>query len=135
MSSLLDQTLELVETRERARFKKAEQELLTTLRFRAPLLTGDTIARTDSQREDTQGFTDWSVEMVSATKQARYTDEGTGIFGPLQTPIVPKVAKWLHWIDEQTGQDVFAKSSKGSGKHKGWFSKTVLLWAELLGRS
>lgn len=134
--SLLDQTLKLVEEKERERFAKAEQRMIDLLRFRAPIQTGDTVARTDSTQGRLTGFSLWSVEMVSRTKQARYQDEGTGIYGPLGTPIVPKKpGGWLHWIDYFTGEEHFAKSVRGSYKNKGWFSKTVIRWADLLGLS
>lgn len=53
----------------------------------------------------------------------RYTDEGTGVFGPKRRVIRPKTAKALRWIDRFTGETVFAESVRGYGYHKGWFAE------------
>lgn len=130
--SLESQTLALVEKAERQRFKDGTDAVLTALRAKAPVKTGETRASVGTGSISTSGSL-WSVEVQATAPQAKFTDEGTGLFGPQAALIVPKVAKALHWIDG--GKDVFAKSSKGSGAHKGWFSDTVKLWANfLLGR-
>lgn len=46
----------------------------------------------------------------------RYLEEGTGIYGPKQSYIVPKNAKSLHWT--YNGQDVFVKRVKGIRPNK-----------------
>jgi hypothetical protein len=41
----------------------------------------------------------------------RYLEEGTGIYGPAGSFIVPKNAKVLHWTEN--GHDIFVKRVKG----------------------
>lgn len=53
-------------------------------------------------------------------------DRGTGLFGPHATPIVPRRAKVLSWVDKTTGDRAFARSVKGTGKHKGWWRRWML---------
>lgn len=128
--SLEDQTLAIVEKKERERFHSAAATMVSYVKSVAPEATGELKANIGTQHEYTSGSS-WSVDLVASTPQARYTEEGTGLFGPLGTLITPTVAKALHWIDG--GKSVFAMSSKGSGKHKGWFSKAVKKWPDLLG--
>jgi hypothetical protein len=47
------------------------------------------------------------------TDVAVYQHEGTGIYGPRHQKIVPRHARLLHWTDEVTGEEHFAKSVKG----------------------
>lgn len=42
-----------------------------------------------------------------------YVHEGSGVYGPQGTPIVPKRAKMLRWLGDD-GAPVFAKSSRGT---------------------
>lgn len=125
-----DDTIKLVMDAERRRFIKARQEMVHTLVSKAPVRTGETRQWTGAERFVESG-TVWSFDAVSLTKQARLTDEGTGLFGPLGQYITPVAAKALHWISD-SGQSVFAKRSAGSGKHKGWFSDTVKDWPNVL---
>lgn len=136
-----DDTIKLVMDAEHRRFIKARQELISTLAKKAPVRTGDTRDFTGAERFSESG-TVWSFDAVSKTKQAKLTDEGTGLFGPRGALIVPTRGKVtnkhgnlvdaaLRWIDNN-GQTIFAKSSRGSGKHKGWFSDTVKDWPNVL---
>lgn len=49
----------------------------------------------------------------SSLAYAVFVHEGSGIYGPQGTPIVPKRAKMLRWLGDD-GAPVFAKSSKGT---------------------
>lgn len=128
--SLAEQTLKLVEDREKERFRRALRTMVSDLRDAAPVDTGETRRQTDSERVDLSGQV-WSALVAAKTPQAKFTDEGTGIFGPTGRMITPKQAKVLRWIDKVDGP-IFRPRSKGSGKHKGWFSKTILRWPRKL---
>lgn len=52
-----------------------------------------------------------------------YQDEGTGIYGPEGTPIVPVNAKVLHFVAKD-GTEFFVRSVKGTPR-TGWWSDTV----------
>lgn len=49
-----------------------------------------------------------------AGPHAVYQHEGTGIYGPKRTPIRPKTAALLSWIDPDTNKRVFAKEVRGT---------------------
>lgn len=57
-------------------------------------------------------LTDTSIEVGSALPYARMLQEGTGIYGPKGTPIVPINGKFL--VFTIGGQLVFARSVKGT---------------------
>lgn len=58
------------------------------------------------------------VFVGSNLKYALYHEEGTGIYGPRNSPIVREGGGLLSWVDRATGERVFARSVKGSpGKH------------------
>lgn len=61
--------------------------------------------------------TDDGADVFNPSKIASYIETGVGIYdetpGAPQTPIVPKLAKALSWIDPTTGKRMFSKSSKG----------------------
>lgn len=61
-----------------------------------------------------------------AGKEGQILDAGFGIPGltdtpsdyePSGQPITPKSAKMLHWKDRETGEDVFALSTRGQAPH------------------
>ncbi len=65
--------------------------------------------------------TDWYVG--TNLPYALYLELGTGIYGPKRRPIRPKRAKALHWVDRNTGKDVFATQVKGiKPRHYIWNS-------------
>lgn len=53
------------------------------------------------------------LEFYNDVQHAVYHEYGTGIYGPKRTPIRPKRAKLLSWIDPDTGKRVFAKQVRG----------------------
>lgn len=55
----------------------------------------------------------WLEFYNDAGPYAGYHEYGTGIYGPRKTPIKPKTAKLLSWIDPDTGQRIFAKQVRG----------------------
>jgi len=130
--SAADQTMAIMEMAERDRFALAQASMIDLVKAEAPVKSGATRNAVVAERSTTQG-TLWSVEIAARTPQAFYTEVGTGLFGPEAALIRPQVAKALHWIDG--GKDVFAMSSKGSGKHKGWFSNATKRWPDLLAQS
>jgi len=58
----------------------------------------------------------------SRTKYAAWMEEGTGIYGPAHTPIVPKTKPMLAWY--AGGKWHFAKSVRGSKPR--WYMKDSL---------
>ncbi len=57
------------------------------------------------------------VTVGTNVQYARYVQEGTGIYGPGGTPIVPTSSKFLSWIGAD-GNRIFAKSIQGSPPRK-----------------
>lgn len=59
------------------------------------------------------------------SQYGRYLNEGTGLFGPKAKRITPKrkggVLSWVNAGDAR----VYATSTKGTGKHKGWWDRWV----------
>lgn len=139
--SLESQTLNLVMNREQERFRGSLDQLKEELREKAPVKTGATrdsiqvlgggLRHADGSLGGTSSrASQLKAEVFASTLQAKLTNQGTGLSGPKGAYITPKVAKVLHWIDGSG--DVFAMRSAGSGAHKGWFTKTVARWPELL---
>jgi len=69
------------------------------------------------------------VRVRCDAEYARWQDEGTGIYGPQGTPIVPRQARVLAW----EGQDgmVFAMSSRGSPATR-WWALTLREWPDIV---
>lgn len=62
-------------------------------------------------RPFTDDLGDPAVRFADPAEQTYYTDQGTGLYGPLAKVITPKVGKALSWLAD--GQRHFAKSVKG----------------------
>lgn len=75
----------------------------------------DTPADTGKLKKNWRWYTDgkkWILENEEGEK-VLYLEFGTGIYGKRRKPITPKKAKALHWVDRETGEDIFAKWVRG----------------------
>lgn len=75
---------------------------------------------------DTDHATFFEFGTGIAGAEGRALDSGFGIPGLTDIPrghepsgqrIVPKSAKFLHWKDRETGEDIFARSTRGQAPH------------------
>lgn len=78
-------------------------------------------------------FEDVELTVIVAAQQpyALWVHNGTGIYGPHKTPIVPLGNSWfnvLHWIGPG-GEDIFAKSVKGQKPQPFMARNLPLVWA------
>lgn len=62
-----------------------------------------------------------------------FQEEGTGIYGPQGTPIVPVNARVLRWEDDEAGVTVYAMSSSGSRPVRYW-ADTIADWPNICAR-
>jgi hypothetical protein len=54
-----------------------------------------------------------TITLFSKVPHALYHEKGTGIYGPKGRPITPKRAKFLRWVDVNTGKVMYRRSVKG----------------------
>jgi len=91
----------------KAALVNSSSEMQSQMRQRAAHRTG-TLQRSVLAEIDPDGM---SATVSVAEKYGIFIEQGTGIFGPLGTPIVPKRARVLAW--KGSGGMVFARSVKG----------------------
>lgn len=67
--------------------------------------------------------------IAAPAEHSSYQDEGTGIYGPAGTPIVPVSAKVLKFYWKKSGKVEFRASVLGSPATH-WWSERVARWAD-----
>lgn len=65
---------------------------------------------------------------------ASFQDEGTGVYGPEGTPIVPTTASVLVFYWAKTGRTMFLPSVQGSPATH-WWSEKIARWGEYVAAS
>jgi hypothetical protein len=71
------------------------------------------------------------VRIVVGEVYMKYQNEGTGIYGPEGTPIVPRNARVLVFDSAIMGGLVFAPSVKGT-EPTHWWDRTIDAWPEIV---
>ena len=62
---------------------------------------------------DSFGIATFGIIVGTNVDYATYVINGTGVYGPHASPIVPKTKSWLVFTNRATGKLVFAKQVKG----------------------
>lgn len=125
---LYEDQVAIFQRRELKRFTGAGARIEVELRDRAPVRTGE-LRRSIRVDRQAQGFL-WRFVITVAAPQGKYTDEGTGVFGPHGTPITPVAAKVLAWLGPD---NVWIRAKQVAGQPgTQWFSDTVKTWISYL---
>lgn len=110
----------------------AVEEMFAEMKSGAPRDTG---AMTDTLNASpaNSGF---SIRRSVRAPQtySTYQDEGTGIYGPQGTPIVPRNAKVLAFYWRRTGKMMFLPRVMGSPATK-WWSDVIKKWPDFIRRA
>lgn len=108
---------------------RAVDDMFAEMRAEAPRDTGQMTENLESVPDDDG---DQIVRRLHAPEQySSFQEEGTGVYGPEGTPIVPTTAKVLVFFWKKTGKVEFRTSVLGSPATH-WWSKVIDRWAEFL---
>lgn len=109
---------------------RAVLDMIDEMQATAPRDTGEMASSVYVADRPDSG--DQIVRVVRAPAEwSSYQEEGTGIYGPQGTPIVPVNAKVLVFYWKQTGRIEFRKSVLGSPATH-WWSNVIEKWADWL---
>jgi hypothetical protein len=120
----------LVREHAAAKAVEAAEAFVAVVRSLAPRRSGDLAASVEADRiYDTPSGT--TAVIVVSSPYARFQNEGTGIYGPEGTPIVPKNGQFLVFPKKIGGGLVFTREVRGTEPTHFW-ERSIERWPDIL---
>jgi hypothetical protein len=110
--------------------KRLAASFVETAQGFAPRQSGAGADSIEAQEVE-EGGSGYTVSVTVGEEYMRYQNEGTGIYGPLGTPIVPTHGRFLRFDSKVGGGIVFARSVRGT-EPTHWWERTMMAWPSIV---